>query len=125
MLLKDLATLPKNIYSLQVAYEKLIITIFLSEYKGIMSEEAREELEMLRIKKSTDIESRYVIKVKKSYPLNGSVRVHLLEGGFQPRVSDGRDLFEEVVGQPYEWKIQISEVVKKLADFDAKLHHKN
>ena len=60
------------------------------------------------MKKSTDVESRYVIVVKKSYPLGGSVRVHLLEGGFQPRVSDGRDLFEDVVGRAYEWSIQIA-----------------
>ena len=53
------------------------------------------------------------------------MRVHLLEGGFQPRVSDGRDLFEEVVGRAYEWSIQIAEVARKIADFDAKLHHKN
>ena len=77
------------------------------------------------MKKSSDVESRYAIVVKKSYPLGGSVRVHLLEGGFQPRVSDGRDLFEEVVGRAYEWSIQIAEVARKIADFDAKLHHKN
>ena len=125
LLLRELLPLPKNIYRLEVAYDKLIVTVLLHEYHGELPAELREELSNLRAKRSTDIESRYVMKIKKSYPLKGSVRIHLLEGGFQPKVCDGRDFFEEVMGRAYDYDVHLKDIIRPLIDFDAKLHHKN
>lgn len=47
----------------------------------------------LNKKISADLQSKYIIKICKNFPLNDSVKIHLLNGPTQPRIFDCRDLF--------------------------------
>ena len=55
LLLRELLPIPKKIFSLEVAYDKLIMTMFLHEYHGALPPEMREELNNLKAKRSTDL----------------------------------------------------------------------
>jgi hypothetical protein len=62
-------------------------------------------------KRSGD-ESRYLIKVSPAYPLPNSIRVQLLEGPFQPRLSDCRDLLGTIMGREYSWDLPLREIAR-------------
>ena len=64
--------------------------------------------------KSADIESKYAIKISRSFPLKHSVKVHLIDGGFQPKISDNRDLFNELMGKAYEHSIHLKDIMEQL-----------
>jgi hypothetical protein len=51
--------------------------------------------------------------------------VHLLDGGFQPKISDNRDLFHHMMGKAYTHSISLKDVVDKLVELDHKLHKEN
>ena len=77
------------------------------------------------MKQKEPIESIYAIKISKSFPLAHSLKIHLLHGALQPRISDCRDLFEEIMGKPYNYSIHLSELLDPILKFDELLHHKN
>lgn len=49
----------------------------------------------------------------------------MLDGGFQPKISDSRDLMEEVMAQPYHYSMSFIGIVNSLVAFDLGLQHKN
>lgn len=49
----------------------------------------------------------------------------MLDGGFQPKISDCRDLFQEVMDKPYHHSISLMEILRHIVEFDTKLHHMN
>jgi hypothetical protein len=55
-----------------------------------------------------------VLKIGKNFPMNQSVRLHLLEGGFQPQISDCRDFFQAVMGKPYDYQIRLVDILAPL-----------
>jgi hypothetical protein len=40
----------------------------------------------------------FMIKITKSFPLENSVRLYLLDGSYQPKIYDSRDLLCEIFG---------------------------
>lgn len=72
-----------------------------------------------------DIESKYVLRVGCSFPLPSSVHIHMLDGAFQPKVSDCRDFYRAVMGQQYEFSTPFLDILESLVRFDEQLHNKN
>jgi hypothetical protein len=72
-----------------------------------------------------DIESKYVLRVGRSFPLLHSVHIHLLDGAFQPKVSDCRDFYRAVMGRDYDYNTPFLDILESLVRFDEQLHKKN
>jgi hypothetical protein len=53
------------------------------------------------------------------------VRIHLLDGVFQPKISDCRDFFRDIMGKEYNYTIHFLDIIEQLAKFDDKLLAKN
>jgi hypothetical protein len=51
--------------------------------------------------------------------------VHLIDGGFQPKISDNRDLFRQLMGKSYIHSIHLKDIMDKLVELDQKLHKNN
>lgn len=111
LFIQQLQQIPPNIYTLDVAFEKIFVLI--EPHKQNIHSKTHEH------------ESKYVIKISKGFPLQQSLRIHLLEAHFQPRVSDSRDLFHAIMGKDYDFTTQFKDIVEQLVKFDEKLHALN
>jgi len=69
--------------------------------------------------------SKFAIKISKNYPLKNSLKLHLLEGTFLPKISDNRDLFEELMGKPFHHSIHLLDIFDKLLCFNKTLRKFN
>lgn len=92
LLLNELELLPTKAYTLYVAYHKVYIIINFNHYLQTIIESPHDSTKPHP--NASDIESKYAIKISKGFPLKNSVKVHLLDGGFQPKICDGRDIFK-------------------------------
>jgi hypothetical protein len=66
-----------------------------------------------------------VLRVGRSFPLPRSLHIHLLDGAFQPKVSDCRDFYRAVMGKEYDHGTALLDIVEGLVRFDERLHEKN
>lgn len=107
-LLQELHLLPKGVFEVEATFSRIYIYLHLSKYYTTLETHHQEEIMQLQNKKSTDIESRYALRVSRNFPLPDSVRLHLLDGGFQPKVSDCRDFFLDVMGKKYDCTIRLA-----------------
>ena len=53
------------------------------------------------------------------------MKVHLLDGGFQPKICDNRDLFYQMMGKPYDHSIQLKDIMHNLIELDLRLRKQN
>lgn len=102
-----------------MAFEKVYIVIYPNKYRHHLNKQGDKEY------MSCDIESKYVLRVGRSFPLPNSVHIHLLDGAFQPKVSDCRDFYQAVMGRQYEFSTIFLDILKSLVRFDEQLHSKN
>lgn len=114
--LDQLHSLPRDIYEVNVAFDKIYIIIF--------PEKQHDEVEPQRFS-SSDVHSKYVIKVGKSFPLGQSVRVHLIDAAVLPKVSDSRDLMKDIIGKEFDYTVTLEAIVRELLKFDKKLQSMN
>jgi hypothetical protein len=117
--LAQLETLPREVYELNVAFEKIYIVVLPNKYRQLLRDQGQNE------QPTCDIESKYVLRVGRSFPLPNSLRIHLLDGAFQPKVSDCRDFYRAVMGREYDHGTAFLDVVEALVKFDEQLHGRN
>lgn len=99
LFLQELQTLPKDVFEVSVAFEKINVVIYPDTYRQHLHEDTAKK----HSHHSTQTESKYVIRISKSFPLRNSLRVHLLDGAVQPRLCDCRDFFQDIMGAEYAY----------------------
>lgn len=118
LFVEQLEQVPREAYEVTVAFEKIYVVLVPGRLRGGDGGDGRRGT-------SCDVESRYVLRVGRSFPLANSVRLHLLDGGFQPRVSDCRDFYRCAVGRAWEAGSTVWEAVEAVGRLDAALHGRN
>ncbi len=76
--------------------------------------------------KSGDEESNlYVLKIGRSFPLENSVRLYMLEGNYQPKVFDTRDIMQEVMGKVWKYSVSLKQIMEQIPAFEEKMSKRN
>ena len=58
-----------------------------------------------------------MIKIGKFFPVDG-IRLYLLDGCFQPKIYDTRDLMYEVIGSAWSFEAhRLKNIIEKLPEF--------
>jgi hypothetical protein len=113
--------LPKDVYEVEVAFEKVYVVVYPDNYREHLVTEGDKH----HPHRMSNTESKYVIAINRCYPLRNSVRIHLLDGAVQPRVCDCRDFFEDIMGREYSYSIHFVDMLEQLIKLDEKLHSVN
>jgi len=66
-----------------------------------------------------------MLKISRSFPLDNSVRLYLLDGAYQPKIFDTRDLMREVLGKPWSYNIMLKEIIDCVSSFEEKMTKRN
>lgn len=66
-----------------------------------------------------------MIKINKSFPLENSLRLYLLDGDYQPRIFDTRDLIHEVLGDNWNHNHKLKNIIDAVSLFEEKLAKRN
>lgn len=66
-----------------------------------------------------------MIKVNKSFPLENSVRLYMIDGGYQPNICDTRDLMYEVLGGVWSYRNRLKDILDKISEFESKMESRN
>jgi ubiquitin-protein ligase len=65
-----------------------------------------------------------MIRVGRSFPVSG-VHLHLLDGCFQPKIYDTRNLVYEVLGESWSYEWRLRDIIDRLGPFEEKLIKRN
>lgn len=57
--------------------------------------------------------------------MDNSVRLYLLDGAYQPKIFDTRDLMREVLGKPWSYNIMLKEIIDCVSSFEEKMTKRN
>jgi hypothetical protein len=49
----------------------------------------------------------------------------MLEGNYQPKVFDTRDIMQEVIGKVWRYSISLKKIMEKIAAFEEKMSKRN
>lgn len=66
-----------------------------------------------------------MLKINPSFPLENSVRLYLLDGCYQPKIFDTRDLIYEVLGQAWTYTNKLKDITDKIPTFEEKMADRN
>jgi hypothetical protein len=66
-----------------------------------------------------------MLKISKSFPLDNSLRLYLLEAAYQPKICDTRDITHEVLGKTWNFTVTLKQVLEKIASFESKMDLRN
>ena len=66
-----------------------------------------------------------MIKINKSFPLENSLRLYLLDGDYQPKIFDTRDLIHEVLGDSWNHNHKLKNIIDAISSFEAKMANRN
>lgn len=57
--------------------------------------------------------------------MDNSVRLYLLDGAYQPKIFDTRDLMREMLGKPWSYNIMLKEIIDSVPSFEEKMTKRN
>ena len=78
-----------------------------------------------RSKLGDEESNSYVLKIGRSFPLENSVRLYILEGNYQPKVFDTRDIMHEVIGKVWTYSVSLKQIIDQIPTFEEKMSKRN
>lgn len=66
-----------------------------------------------------------MIKINRSFPLENSLKLYLLDGCYQPKIFDTRDLVYEVLGEAWNYTNKLKDITDQITFFEEKMAKRN